>query len=251
MNPNHEKTTHFGFEEVPVEEKAKRVGAVFHSVAKQYDIMNDLMSFGLHRLWKDLAIRKLQLHPGQQVLDIAGGTGDLTIRISKKIGAKGTVCLADINESMLSIGRDRLLDAGLINNVECILADAQQLPFPDNYFDRIIIGFGLRNVTDKEAALRSMYRCLKPGGKLLILEFSTPYLSCFSKIYDVYSFKLLPKIGKMIADDENSYRYLAESIRKHPNQTTLKDMMVSAEFKDCDYDNLCAGIVAMHTGYKH
>ena len=251
MNTHNKKTTHFGFEEVPVEQKAKRVEAVFHSVAKQYDIMNDLMSFGLHRLWKDMAIAKLQVRKGQQILDIAGGTGDLTARISKKIGPTGKVYLADINESMLSVGRDRLLDKGLVNNVEVVLADAEKLPFPDNYFDRIIIGFGLRNVTDKDAALRSMYRCLKPGGKLLILEFSTPHLKPLSKIYDAYSFHLLPKIGKCVADDEDSYRYLAESIRKHPDQATLKQMMIAAEFKDCDYDNLCGGIVALHTGYKY
>lgn len=250
--PRHNPdTTHFGFEEVPVTEKAKRVEAVFDSVAKQYDIMNDLMSFGLHRLWKDIAIRKLHLHPGQNVLDIAGGTGDLTTRIAKKIGVKGRVCLADINLSMLSIGRDRLLDAGMINNVDCVLANAEQLPFATNYFDRIIIGFGLRNVTDKETALRSFYRCLKPGGHLLVLEFSTPYLKSINTIYDAYSFHLLPKIGKLVVDDENSYRYLAESIRKHPNQIVLKNMMVDAEFKDVDYANLCGGIVAMHTGYKY
>lgn len=251
MDNNDKKTTHFGFEEVPVEQKAKRVEAVFHSVAKQYDIMNDLMSFGLHRLWKDMAIRKLQLHPGQHVLDIAGGTGDLTARISQKIGAAGKVCLADINESMLSVGRDRLLDQGIINNVKFVLADAQTLPFPTNYFDRIIIGFGLRNVTDKNAALRSMYRCLKPGGKLLILEFSTPHIKSLSKIYDTYSFNLLPKIGKLVANDEGSYRYLAESIRKHPDQAMLKEMITAAQFKDCDYDNLCGGIVAIHIGYKY
>ena len=167
------------------------------------------------------------------------------------MGHTGNICLADINESMLSIGRDRLLDQGIINNVDCVLANAETLPFPNNYFDRIIIGFGLRNVTDKDAALRSMYRCLKPGGELLILEFSTPHIKPLGKIYDAYSFYLLPKMGKYVADDEDSYRYLAESIRKHPDQVTLKNMMTAAEFQDCDYDNLCGGIVAMHTGYKY
>ena len=246
-----EKTTHFGYEEVPVEQKVERVGNVFHSVAAQYDIMNDLMSLGLHRLWKNIAIDKLNLQAGQQVLDIAGGTGDLTARISQKITNSGTVYLADINESMLTVGRDRLLDKGIHSNVAYVIANAETLPFPSNTLDRVIIGFGLRNVTDKSAALRSMYRCLKPGGKLAILEFSKPTAKPLEKIYDAYSFGLLPKIGKLVADDEASYRYLAESIRKHPDQDTLKEMMVASGFEDCTYANLCGGIVAIHTGYKY
>lgn len=250
MQDEH-KTTHFGYEEVPVQEKAQRVADVFHAVAGKYDLMNDFMSGGLHRLWKDIAIKKLNLHPGQQVLDIAGGTGDLSTRISRRIGPSGRVILSDINNAMLEQGRARLFDNGVVNNVKFILADAEQLPFPDNHFDRLIIGFGLRNVTDKARALKSMYRCLKPGGKLLVLEFSKPTSELLNKAYDLYSFKLLPKLGQWIANDADSYRYLAESIRMHPDQTTLKQMMCDAEFEDCEYQNLCGGIVAIHTGYKY
>ncbi|PHQ79147.1 MAG: bifunctional demethylmenaquinone methyltransferase/2-methoxy-6-polyprenyl-1,4-benzoquinol methylase UbiE [Coxiella sp. (in: Bacteria)] len=249
MTQEAPKTTHFGYEEVPIDQKVKRVSAVFHSVADQYDLMNDLMSLGMHRLWKRFAIDKLNLRPGQNVLDIAGGTGDLTARISRKITASGTVYLADINESMLQVGRSRLLDKGITNNVEFVLANAECLPFSPQFLDRIIIGFGLRNVTDKAAALRSMYQCLKPGGKLVVLEFSRPTLDPLAKLYDAYSFKLLPKIGKWVANDEDSYRYLAESIRQHPNQQTLKTMLQDAGFDDCHYHNLCAGVVAVHTGY--
>ncbi len=251
MQNEQKPTTHFGYEEVPVQDKAKRVAGVFRAVASKYDIMNDFMSGGLHRLWKDLAIKRLNLHPGQSVLDIAGGTGDLTKRISKCIGNSGRVILSDINDAMLEQGRARLFDAGCVNNVAFVLADAEQLPFPNNYFDRLIIGFGLRNVTDKQCALQSMYRCLKPGGKLLVLEFSKPTSSLLNKAYDAYSFSVLPKLGECVANDAESYRYLAESIRMHPNQTTLKQMMQNAEFEDCDYQNLCGGIVAIHTGYKY
>ncbi len=246
-----QKTTHFGFEEVPIEQKAERVGSVFHSVADKYDVMNDLMSAGLHRAWKRMAIQQLILRKGQNVLDLAGGTGDLTRLISKKVGQTGSVCIADINASMLRVGYERLLDEGIFNNIEFVLANAEKLPFESNYFDRIIIGFGLRNVTDQNAALHSMYRCLKPGGKLVVLEFSKPISKLLNNLYDHYSFNLLPKLGKLIANDEASYRYLAESIRKHPNQETLKKMMEAVGFENCRYYNLSAGIVAIHTGYKY
>ena len=244
-------TTHFGFETIATTDKVKRVGEVFHSVAAQYDVMNDLMSFGLHRLWKSFATNALSVHPGQHILDLAGGTGDLTAAISQRIGEAGRVVIADINASMLAVGRSRLLDRGIFNNVEFMQANAECLPFSANYFDRIIIGFGLRNVTDKAAALRSMFRCLKPGGKLLILEFSKPNTKLLTKIYDAYSFKLLPKIGKAVTKDEDSYRYLAESIRMHPDQETLKKMMIEAGFEDCKYHNLTGGVVATHIGYKY
>ena len=243
--------TDFGFEQIPENEKVKRVGEVFHSVASRYDIMNDLMSLGLHRLWKRFAITCLSPQKGQRVLDLAGGTGDLTALISPKVGPDGTVILSDINSSMLNIGRERLLDKGLFANVRCVLADAEQLPFPANYFDCEIIGFGLRNITDKNAALRSLFRCLKPGGKAVVLEFSKPSSDLLNKVYDLYSFKVLPKLGAWVAKDSDSYRYLAESIRKHPNQNTLKSMMQNAGFEDCQYYNLCGGIVAVHTGYKY
>lgn len=245
------ETTHFGFEEVPVAEKVERVGQVFHSVASKYDLMNDLMSAGLHRVWKRLAIQTLAVRPGHCVLDLAGGTGDLTTLIQRRLGTNGHMIIADINDSMLRVGYERLLDRGIASNVEFVLANAECLPFATHYFDRIIIGFGLRNVTDKAAALRSMYRCLKPGGKLVVLEFSKPIFKLLSQVYDGYSFNLLPKIGKLITKDEDSYRYLAESIRKHPDQNTLKGMLEEAGFEDCDYINLSAGIVALHTGYKY
>lgn len=243
-------TTHFGYEQVPVEDKSRRVADVFHSVASKYDVMNDLMSLGVHRLWKRIAVEFVAARPGQRVLDVAGGTGDLAARIAPRVGESGEVVLADINESMLRGGRDRLIDKGLVNNVTFVQADAEKLPFPDNYFDCVTIAFGLRNVTDKAAALVSMHRVLKPGGKLLVLEFSKPVLPGLKPIYDAYSFKLLPKIGKWVADDEKSYRYLAESIRMHPEQAELKKMMGEAGFGMCDYFNLSGGIVALHRGYK-
>jgi demethylmenaquinone methyltransferase/2-methoxy-6-polyprenyl-1,4-benzoquinol methylase len=248
---NHDQeTTHFGFREVPVSEKAGLVGQVFHSVASKYDLMNDLMSMGIHRAWKRFAIEQMQLRPGMQVLDVAGGTGDLTKRIARRIGHTGKVVLSDINSSMLEAGRDRLADEGIVGNVEIVQANAECLPFPDNTFDRIIIGFGLRNVTHKDEALASMYRVLKPGGQLLILEFSRPTLPGLGKIYDSYSFNILPVLGKVVAKDEASYRYLAESIRKHPDQETLKQMMADAGFERSHYFNLSGGIVALHKGYK-
>ncbi|WP_406828635.1 bifunctional demethylmenaquinone methyltransferase/2-methoxy-6-polyprenyl-1,4-benzoquinol methylase UbiE [Microbulbifer sp. ARAS458-1] len=244
------KTTHFGYQQVPVEEKAGRVADVFHSVAARYDVMNDLMSGGIHRLWKRFTIELSAARPGQTILDIAGGTGDLTARFSRIVGPAGKVVLADINASMLKVGRDRLLDRGIAGNVETVQADAQYLPFPDNTFDCITIAFGLRNVTDKDLALRSMLRVLKPGGRLLVLEFSKPESKLLEKVYDQYSFRLLPFMGKLVADDADSYRYLAESIRMHPDQETLKGMMSEAGFVDCEFHNMTGGIVALHKGIK-
>ena len=245
-----EKTTDFGYEQVNVEEKAGKVAEVFHSVAGNYDLMNDLMSGGIHRLWKRVTIEMSGVRPGHHVLDIAGGTGDLAAKFSRIVGPEGTVVLADINDSMLKVGRDRLVDQGITDNVRFSQADAQHLPFPDNTFDVITIAFGLRNVTDKDMALRSMLRVLKPGGKLLILEFSKPPNSLLSKIYDGYSFNVLPKLGKLFANDADSYQYLAESIRMHPNQETLLQMMDTAGFENTDYHNMTGGIVALHRGVK-
>jgi len=250
---NHNQTddtTHFGYKTVNTEEKVGKVAEVFHSVASKYDVMNDLMSMGIHRIWKRLTIEKSGVRRGHSVLDLAGGTGDLTARFSKMVGESGQVVLGDINDSMLKVGRERLLDKGIVGNVEYVQANAECLPFPDNSFDCITIAFGLRNVTDKDAALASMYRVLKPGGRLLILEFSKPVAPGLSPVYDFYSFNILPVMGKLIANDSESYRYLAESIRMHPDQETLKDMMVNVGFERCDYDNLTGGIVALHRGFK-
>jgi demethylmenaquinone methyltransferase/2-methoxy-6-polyprenyl-1,4-benzoquinol methylase len=245
-----DKTTHFGYKQVNVEEKAGKVAEVFHSVAGNYDLMNDLMSGGVHRLWKRVTIEMSGVRPGHHVLDIAGGTGDLAAKFSRIVGPKGTVVLADINDSMLKVGRDRLVDRGITDNVRFSQADAQYLPFPDNTFDVITIAFGLRNVTDKDMALRSMLRVLKPGGKLLVLEFSKPPNQLLSKIYDGYSFNILPKLGKLFANDADSYQYLAESIRMHPDQETLMGMMENAGFANTDYHNMTGGIVALHRGVK-
>ncbi len=242
--------THFGFKTVQKTDKEKLVAGVFHSVADKYDLMNDLMSAGIHRLWKRFTLELSGVRKGHSVLDIAGGTGDLAAKFSKLVGVDGRVVLADINESMLKVGRDKLTDSGIINNVEYAQANAEALPFPDNTFDCITIAFGLRNVTNKDKALRSMLRVLKPGGRLLVLEFSKPNNEILNKAYDVYSFKLLPRIGKLITGDEDSYRYLAESIRKHPNQDTLKEMMIDAGFSRCEYHNMTGGIVAVHKGIK-
>ncbi|MDB2649311.1 bifunctional demethylmenaquinone methyltransferase/2-methoxy-6-polyprenyl-1,4-benzoquinol methylase UbiE [Porticoccaceae bacterium] len=245
-----DKTTHFGYKQVNVEEKAGKVAEVFHSVAGNYDLMNDLMSGGVHRLWKRVTIEMSGVRPGHHVLDIAGGTGDLAAKFSRIVGPEGTVVLADINDSMLKVGRDRLVDRGITDNVRFSQADAQYLPFPDNTFDVITIAFGLRNVTDKDMALRSMLRVLKPGGKLLVLEFSKPPNQLLSKIYDGYSFNILPKLGKLFANDADSYQYLAESIRMHPDQETLMGMMENAGFANTDYHNMTGGIVALHRGVK-
>jgi len=244
------KTTHFGYEEVAVDEKAGRVADVFHSVAAKYDLMNDLMSAGVHRLWKRFTIEVSGVRAGDKVLDIAGGTGDLSFKFSRIVGENGLVVLADINASMLKVGRDRLLDRGAAGNVVVSQADAQFLPYADNTFDCITIAFGLRNVTDKDLALRSMLRVLKPGGRLLVLEFSKPKSSLLGKVYDTYSFKLLPFMGKVITDDADSYRYLAESIRMHPDQQTLKNMMDDAGFGETKFYNMTGGIVALHKGIK-
>lgn len=243
-------TTDFGFERVKTAEKAGRVREVFDSVAAQYDLMNDLMSGGLHRLWKRFTIELSAVRSGQTVLDIAGGTGDLAAKFSNLVGADGKVILADINAAMLSVGRDRLIDKGALSNIDVVQADAQFLPFEDNSIDCITIAFGLRNVTDKAKALRSMHRVLKPGGRVLVLEFSKPTSPLLSKIYDVYSFSALPAMGKLITDDAESYRYLAESIRKHPNQESLLEMVEDAGFVDCRYHNMTGGIVAVHRGIK-
>ena len=244
------KTTHFGFQQVPVNEKANKVADVFHSVASKYDIMNDLMSGGIHRLWKRFTIDLSSVRKGHRVLDIAGGTGDLTKQFSKLVGKDGHVVLADINSSMLEVGRERLTNQGLTDNIEYVQANAESLPFNDNSFDVITIAFGLRNVTDKDKALRSMLRVLKPGGRLLVLEFSKPGNPLLEKVYDTYSFSLLPKIGQVIAGDSESYKYLAESIRMHPDQETLKDMMADAGFVRCNFHNMTGGIVALHKGIK-
>jgi demethylmenaquinone methyltransferase/2-methoxy-6-polyprenyl-1,4-benzoquinol methylase len=245
-----EDTTHFGYEQVRKEEKAKRVAGVFHSVAAKYDLMNDLMSGGIHRIWKRLTIELSGVRPGNSVLDIAGGTGDLSAKFSRIVGDQGLVVLADINESMLRVGRDKLLDHGVASNLRCTQADAQYLPFPDNSFDCVSIAFGLRNVTDKDLALKSMLRVLKPGGRLLVLEFSKPQNQLLEKAYDAYSFRLLPFMGKLVANDADSYRYLAESIRMHPDQATLQRMMENAGFAQCKYYNMTGGIVALHKGIK-
>lgn len=243
-------TTHFGFQQVPVNEKATKVAAVFHSVADKYDVMNDLMSLGVHRLWKKTTIELSGVRPGQRVLDIAGGTGDLTRQFAKLVGNSGSVILSDINASMLARGRERLTDAGIVNNIAYVQANAECLPFPDNHFDCVSIAFGLRNVTHKDKALASMARIIKPGGKLLVLEFSTPTTRPLKAVYDTYSFSILPRLGEWVANDADSYRYLAESIRMHPNQETLKTMILAAGFDKCRYYNFSGGIVALHVGYK-
>lgn len=245
-----QSTTHFGFQDVAVEEKAGKVAEVFHSVAAKYDIMNDLMSFGVHRLWKRLTIESSGVRPGHRVLDIAGGTGDLTMQFADRVGEQGSVVLADINASMLNVGRDRLLDRGYGSNIDFVQANAESLPFPDNHFNIVSIAFGLRNVTHKDKAIASMLRVLKPGGRLLILEFSKPKSALLSDVYDKYSFTALPMMGRLITNDSESYQYLAESIRMHPDQETLKQMMDDAGFVNTRYQNMTGGIVALHTGIK-
>lgn len=240
-------TTHFGFKTVDEADKARQVRGVFDSVAPKYDLMNDLMSMGLHRLWKAYTVQVANLHEGDRALDIAGGTGDLALAFSKKVGKSGQVVHTDINEAMLRTGRDRLLDAGVV--LPTVVCDAEKLPFPDNWFDVVSVAFGLRNMTHKDAALAEMRRVVKPGGKLLVLEFSkvAPPLE---KIYDWYSFKVLPKLGQLVAGDDASYRYLAESIRMHPGQKELKALMHKGGFGHVDYHNLSGGVVALHVGIK-
>lgn len=245
-----DKTTHFGYKTVETQDKVKMVAGVFHSVAAKYDLMNDLMSGGVHRLWKRFTIELSGVRTGNAVLDIAGGTGDLAAKFSRLVGPTGRVVLADINDSMLTVGREKLTNKGIVGNIEYVKANAECLPFPDNSFDCITIAFGLRNVTDKDAALRSMNRVLKPGGRLLVLEFSKPVNPIIGKLYDRYSFDILPKMGQLVANDQESYRYLAESIRMHPDQETLKGMMSDAGFVDVRYHNMTAGVVAVHRGVK-
>ena len=244
-------TTHFGYETVSTAEKADRVREVFDSVASNYDLMNDLMSLGAHRAWKAFTLARTGLRPGQRALDIAGGTGDLTAGMARQVGKTGHVFHTDINAAMLAEGNDRLLDQGLSNNVTSMQVDAEQLPFADNTFNCVTIGFGLRNVTDKQAALNEMARVTAPGGRVLVLEFSKPVLKWLTPFYDAYSFKVLPALGKLVANDADSYRYLAESIRMHPDQETLLEMMESAGLEDCRYHNLSGGIVALHIGFSY
>ena len=242
-----ENTTHFGFKTVDEGEKQQKVGTVFHSVASKYDLMNDVMSAGMHRGWKRFAVDISGVKAGDNVLDIAGGSGDLSKLFAKKVGQEGSVTLTDINASMLAVGRDRMIDAGL--NVPAMQCNAEALPFADNSFDCVIVAFGLRNMTHKDVALHEMQRVLKVGGRLLVLEFSKVWQP-LEKLYDAYSFKLLPLMGKLLAKDAASYQYLAESIRVHPDQETLKQMMIDAGLGKVDYYNLSAGVVALHKGYK-
>lgn len=250
MADESKDTTHFGYRTVAKDQKADMVADVFHSVAAKYDLMNDLMSFGIHRIWKRFTIDASGVRRGQRVLDLAGGTGDLTAKFSRLVGDTGEVVLADINSSMLKVGREKLRNKGIIGNVSYVQANAEALPFPDNYFDCITIAFGLRNVTEKEKALASMFRVLKPGGRLLVLEFSKPVFEPLNKAYDAYSFHILPRIGELVAKDAGSYQYLAESIRMHPDQDTLKQMMDGVGFENTTYNNLTGGIVALHRGFK-
>jgi len=244
------KETHFGYQTVDEKVKESLVAGVFDSVASKYDIMNDVMSFGVHRVWKKIAMQHTGLKPGGTALDVAGGTGDLTMQMSKQVGPTGKIIISDINASMLEEGRKRLLDKGYAGNIDFVEANAEDLPFEDNSFDCITIAFGLRNVTHQDKALQSMFRVLKPGGRLLVLEFSKPVVPGLDKVYDFYSFNILPKMGKLIANDEESYRYLAESIRMHPDQETLKQLMIDAGFERCTYHNMTGGIVALHKGFK-
>ncbi|MBN1239286.1 MAG: bifunctional demethylmenaquinone methyltransferase/2-methoxy-6-polyprenyl-1,4-benzoquinol methylase UbiE [Gammaproteobacteria bacterium] len=244
------RTTDFGYQRVPWEQKKARVRGVFDSVAPRYDLMNDVMSAGLHRLWKRFTVERTGLKPGQTALDVAAGSGDLALGLARRVGASGRVLVTDINASMLRQGRDRLLDAGIAGNVAFVQADAEALPFASRRFHCVTIGFGLRNVTDKAAALGEMYRVLKPGGRLLVLEFSKPLLGPLEPLYDLYSFQVLPRLGRLLASDEDSYRYLAESIRRHPDQDTLLRTMEKQGFERCRYYNLSAGIVALHVGFR-
>ncbi len=250
MSDQDRNTTHFGFRDVPTGEKQKLVGEVFSSVASSYDLMNDLMSLGIHRVWKRYFVATAQVKPGDRVLDLAGGTGDIAALLKDRVGEKGELVLGDINVSMLKVGRDRMTDRGNVRGFEYVQCNAEKLPFPDASFDLVTIAFGLRNVTDKDAALREMHRVLKVGGQARVLEFSEVTAAWFKPVYDFHSFNILPKLGKLFANDADSYQYLAESIRKHPPQEELKGMMQAAGFARAGYRNLSAGIVAIHTGYK-
>jgi len=251
MTQDRPGSTDFGFQQVPWREKARRVRGVFDSVADRYDLMNDLMSAGAHRLWKQFTLSLTGLRPGERALDIAGGTGDLAAGLARQVGKAGFVVLADVNASMLQQGRDRLTNRAVVANVGYVQADAERLPFADGSFDCVTIGFGLRNVTDKAAALAAMWRVLKPGGQLLVLEFSQPVLPALGRLYDVYSFNVLPWLGRAVAGDAESYRYLAESIRRHPDQQGLIELMKTAGLESCRYHNLMGGIVAVHRGYRY
>ncbi len=244
------RQTHFGYREVPEADKAGLVAGVFRSVAGRYDLMNDLMSFGLHRLWKDFAASQCRLRPGERVLDLAGGSGDMSVRFAPRVGPQGEIVLVDINEAMLAVGRARLADRGIAGNVEFVQADAEALPFPDRSFDCVCIAFGLRNVTHLDRALAAMARVLRPGGRAAVLEFSRPPSAALHRVYDAFSFAVLPRLGRAVTGDEASYRYLAESIRRHPDQEKLKAMMEAAGFERVRYHNLAGGIVALHTGYR-
>lgn len=244
------RTTDFGFEQVTLEEKTKRVGEVFRSVASNYDLMNDLMSFGIHRMWKRYAVHMAHIKPGDHVLDVAGGTGDMSMLFNKKVGEDGLVIMSDINERMLSNGRNKLIDNGILKNIDYLQANAEVLPFLDCTFDCISIAFGLRNVTDKDKALSSMFDKLKYGGKVIILEFSKVILPALKPLYEQYSFRFIPALGGIISKDKESYQYLVESIRKHPDQDTLKSMMENVGFSEVSFNNLSGGIVAVHKGYK-
>jgi len=245
-----DELTDFGFEKVRRDEKTRRVGGVFSSVAQKYDVMNDVMSIGIHRLWKRYAVNISGIRPGERVLDLAGGTGDLAALLAPRVGARGRIILSDINHDMMTVGRARLTDKGLVGNIGYVQANAESLPFADGHFDCVTMAFGLRNVTDKAAALAEIRRVLRPPGRLLVLEFSHPVLPGLSPLYDAYSFSVLPFMGKLVADDADSYRYLAESIRMHPDQDTLKAMMEDAGLERCEYFNLSGGIVALHRGYR-
>jgi len=249
-NPKAEETTDFGFQKVPVAEKARLVGAIFDSLADRYDLTNDVMSFGLHRLWRRTAVKLAEIRPGQTVLDLAGGTGDLTGRLARAAGPEGLVVLAEINDSMMSRAQVRFANGHSPGNVECVLADAEQVPFADNQFDVVTIAFGIRNITRKHAALRSMFRVLRPGGRVVVLEFSHPVVPGFGPLYDLYSFHIMPIIGRLIAGKDGGFQYLAESIRVHPDQDTFMGMMEDAGFEGCEYHNLSGGIVAVHKGFK-
>jgi len=249
MSEQRPETTHFGYRQVPAADKAGLVGQVFDSVASRYDLMNDLMSFGLHRLWKRFAVERAHLRPGEQVLDLAAGSGDLAALMAPKVGPRGRVLLSDINATMLDLGRDRLTDQGIVGNVDFVIANAESLPFADASFDCLTIAFGLRNVTDQQRALAEMYRVLRPAGRCLVLEFSHPVAPGLKPLYDAYSFSVLPLLGQVVAGDAESYRYLAESIRVHPDQQTLLELMQAAGFERCDYYNLSGGVVALHRGY--
>lgn len=249
-SPSKPGTTHFGYEQIPVGDKAGRIKGVFDSVAPRYDLMNDLMSLGIHRIWKRVTAELAAVRAGDRVLDLAAGTGDLTELLHRRVGDRGLVISSDINEKMLKLGRDRALDRGIAGGLLHVIADAERLPFADNSFHCATIAFGLRNVTDKDAALASFHRVLKPGGKLLVLEFSQPRFAPLNRLYDAWSTRVLPRLGKLVVNDEQSYRYLAESIRVHPDQQTLQAMIEQAGFECCKYLNLSSGIVALHSGYK-